>query len=670
MTTFTEKTLTNLFEGALDVDGDTISIYRINGAIPPSWPHSVDLPQGSVNLAQDGTITYDDGLGAGGAASGPPNLVPNGSFTYTLWDDQDESEAYTATVTLEEGGFTSTAPAKPAVLTTSAEQAASFDVTLPADPDDGGVAITKRVLSIMPEADFNAGNYANAVYHNNFSAQETRTIDAGSYGAISSSQTHILRWKALNSSTDNNGHGPYCDPVTVTLAVQSNAPSFTTQPSLTGAPFSVGDTVALNLGAGTGDNAVTATVEYFRLGSVSKVGALSGLNWNSAGSQPGILYFRVRLTDDVSGLSTLSNEITTNLSAATGSTSVKDQVIALFGTSGRNSANALQTLTSANAPAGVNFGATAKGVKYAQISAAGVVLQDFLIDSRTIFLNAHNVTIRNCEFTEGTLAGDGGDRYIDIKNGMNNFVIEDNNFSGKQGLGNGIGAFIFQRPTAGTGGIIRRNRSRWFGQDAFKISGGVLMEENVFYAPSNLTTLPLGPYNSNYTYQQGDVIQSGLKHYVSLANNNQGNPLNDGSKWGYRDPHYDTVNAFENTSPSTIRRNLFLLDPQDPMIPAAERSHAVGCNSALWIVRNQSTANSTSYQQMVIEENVLLKFNTYFGNPPIGISSSGGGVWVKPDFIGNYVDDNIQGLYATPTTASSANWGVNYDATSGATISP
>jgi len=64
-------------------------------------------------VAQDGTITYDDGLAGGGAASGPPNLVSNGSFTFTLWDDQDASETYTATVTLEEGGFTSTAPAKP-----------------------------------------------------------------------------------------------------------------------------------------------------------------------------------------------------------------------------------------------------------------------------------------------------------------------------------------------------------------------------------------------------------------------------------------------------------------------------------------------------------------------------------------------------------------------------
>jgi len=99
-------------------------------------------------------------------------------------------------VTLEEGGFTSTAPAKPTVLSTSSVQATSFDVTLPADPDDGGVPITKRVFSAMPEADYNAGNYANAIYLNNFSAQETRTIDAGVYGAIGSSQTHILRWKA------------------------------------------------------------------------------------------------------------------------------------------------------------------------------------------------------------------------------------------------------------------------------------------------------------------------------------------------------------------------------------------------------------------------------------------------------------------------------------------
>jgi len=152
---------------------------------------------------------------------------------------------------------------------------------------------------------------------------------------------------------------------------------------------------------------------------------LSGLNWNSAGSQPGVLYFRVRLTDDVTGAFTLSNEVTTSLSASGGSTSVKDQVIALFGTSGRNSSNTLQPLTSSNKPAGVSFGTTAKGVQYVTIGASGVLLQDYLIDSRTVFLNADNVTIRNCKFTQGTLAGDGGDRYIDIKAGVDNFTIED-----------------------------------------------------------------------------------------------------------------------------------------------------------------------------------------------------------------------------------------------------
>jgi len=157
---------------------------------------------------------------------------------------------------------------------------------------------------------------------------------------------------------------------------------------------------------------------------------------------------------------------------------------------------------------------------------------------------------------------------------------------------------------------------------------------------------------------------------VSLADNNQGNPLSDGSKWGYRDPHYDIINPFECTSPTTIRRNLFLLDPQDAMIPAAERSHAVGCNSAIWAIRNASTNNSTTYTGLTIQENVFLGFNTYYGNPPIGVSSSGGGIWVNPDVIGNYIDDNSQGLYATPPTAGSTNWGVNYDATTGATISP
>jgi len=204
----------------------------------------------------------------------------------------------------------------------------------------------------------------------------------------------------------------------------------------------------------------------------------------------------------------------------------------------------------------------------------------------------------------------------------------------------------------------------------FKISGGALVEENVFYAASNLTVLPLGPYDSNYNYKKDDVIQDGNKHRVSKTNNNQGNPLSNSTHWLYIDPHYDVINVFECTSPVTLRRNLLVLDNQHAMVPAAERSYAVGCNSSIWAVRNKSNNNSTNYVGLTIEENVFLGYNTYSANPAIGISSAGGGVWVNPDVIGNYIDVNSQGRYATSSTASVANWGVNYDATTGAIANP
>ena len=670
MTIYAEKTLTSLLEGALDVDGDPISVRRINGTVPSSWPYSVGLPGGAALVEQDGTILYDD---LGDASNHPDRAQANGAFTYTLWDGQDESIAYTASIVLENQTATITAPAQPLGVTVANETSSSFEVTLPVDPDDGGSSIFRRVLAILPEDEYLLGDFSNAVYFNDLNAQETRTITASIYSPISSSTSHVVRWKAVNTSTDNSGHGPYSDPVVATLPAASSAPVFTTQPSFNGSSFTAGNTITLDLGTGTGDNAVTASIEYFRLGSVSKTSELSGLNWNSSGEGAGTLFFRTRLTDTVTGSFTLSNQVTATLTASGGTGSIKDQVIALFGTSGRNSVNSIQNLNAGTAPAGVSVNA---GANIATISGTGVVLQDYIINDLTVFLNSNNVTVRQCRITEGTYQhANPSKRLFDIKSNVKNFLFEDNDFAGVKGFGNGVGSGIFQRPltssASGTGGIIRRNRFKYFGQDVIKTTGGVLVEENVIYSPSNIDTTPSGRWNASTSYSLDEIVKhtSNEKHYVSRVNNNQGNSLNDSSKWRYYDPHYDLINPFENTLPSTFRRNLILRNPQDPLIPASERSYAVGSVNALRLIRNQSTNNTTFYAALLLEENVLQGRNPYFSGPPIQAASTGGN-WVKPTITGNYIDADASGSYAHPSTASSVSWGVNYDTTTGAVIFP
>lgn len=619
-------------------------------------------------ISQDGSVVFDDEINDPTSA-GLPTPLANGSFNFTLWDGEDESAVYTASVALEGVGEPITAPAQPAGVIPSAIISDAFDVTLPVDPDDGGDPIIRRVVSVMPQSDYNAGNYTNAVYMNDFAAQETRTIDAGNYAAIGAAQSHVLRWKAINSSTDNNGHGAYCDPVGLTLVATANAPVFTTQPSFSAGSFTVGDTVTLSLGSGTGDNSVTATIEYFRLGSVSKTGSLSGLDWDSAGAPPGTLYLRTRLTDDVTYASTLSDEISVPLAAVVGTGGIKGQVLALFGTSGRNSGVALQTLTSGNAPSGVSVSTNS-----VTISGSGVTLANYLIHDKTVFINGDNPTIRQCVFTEGPWQhAVSNRRIIDIKSNIKNFLIEDNDFEGVKGLGAGVSSALFQRPltstASGVGGIIRRNRFKWFGQDAVKTTGGVLIEENVFYAESNVAAIPSGRWNSGTTYGLNEVVKatSGEKHYISLSSGNRGNALSNGSKWQFFDPHYDFITTYENTIASTIRRNLFLLDNQDSLIPTSDRSFAVGAVNAFRVLRNGG--NTTPFRTLLIEENVVKGRNTYFAGVPIQAANTGG-TWIKPTIVGNYFDENGRGEYAHASTAAAVSWGVNYDYTTDAAINP
>ncbi len=496
--------------------------------------------------------------------------LPEGAFALRLQHKVTSELMFEQLIKNSSIGYPPThAPAKPDDPIISNLESDSFDVMLPCDPSDGGDQIIRRVVSIMPETEYLMGDFSNAVYLNNFSALEIRKIDVNNYPSISSYQSHVVRWKSVNMSTVNNGHGPYSDPLAVTLI----------------------------------------------------------------------------------------------------SSGIKEQVIALFETSGRTSVNTIQNLNSANAPAGVSVSSN-----IVSVTADGTILQDYIIHDKTIFINADNVTIKQCLITEGDyLHSFNNKRIIDISPNVKYFLIESNDFEGVKGLRAGVSSAVFQRPltlqTAGTGGVIRTNSFKWLGQDAVKTSGGVLIEENIFYAESNVLVIPSGRWLANVNYGLHEVVKhtSTEKHYISLASNNQGNSLSDNSKWQYYDPHYDFITTFENTISSTIRRNLFLLDNGDLMIPQAEQSFAVGAVNAIRIVRN--SGNLTPFQTLRIEENVMLGFNTYFSGIPIQAANTGG-VWLKPFLQGNYIDANDRGEYTHQSTPSAVLWGINYDATTDQIINP
>jgi len=99
MTTYVEKNSLSLLTGASDPDGDVVTVRRINGAEIVSWPYTVDLSVGSVNVTEEGTVTFDDEGSTVGHPGGGDSMA-NGTFTYRLWDGILESPPYTASIEL------------------------------------------------------------------------------------------------------------------------------------------------------------------------------------------------------------------------------------------------------------------------------------------------------------------------------------------------------------------------------------------------------------------------------------------------------------------------------------------------------------------------------------------------------------------------------------------
>lgn len=125
MTTYSESADQTLLTGAVDQEGDPIRVRRVDGQIV-DWtqsPHIVTLPVGRLRMWDDGTVRFDDlGSSAGHPAAG--QTAANGSFTFTLWDGQDESSEYTCTVSLTATGTGNQPPV-------GQNHSLQFDVTAP-----------------------------------------------------------------------------------------------------------------------------------------------------------------------------------------------------------------------------------------------------------------------------------------------------------------------------------------------------------------------------------------------------------------------------------------------------------------------------------------------------------------------------------------------------------
>ncbi len=99
MTTYNERNSFSLLTGSSDFDNDPLTVRQVDDVVITEWPHIIDLATGCIEIQEDGTVTFDD--------KNRPDLNPNvgepldlGSFTYTLWDGEDETDPSTATITL------------------------------------------------------------------------------------------------------------------------------------------------------------------------------------------------------------------------------------------------------------------------------------------------------------------------------------------------------------------------------------------------------------------------------------------------------------------------------------------------------------------------------------------------------------------------------------------
>lgn len=154
MAVYSEKYLTTLLSGATDPENDPVSIYRINNAIINSWPHSVSLTEGSVFVHQTGVVEYDDG-GSSGGHPAPGQVAAVGTFSFTIWDGQDESPEYTANIQLSgltNAGYTPTGPTDFGALTRAGDGGIGLPAGETTIANAGGTNLTVSGGFVVPSS--------------------------------------------------------------------------------------------------------------------------------------------------------------------------------------------------------------------------------------------------------------------------------------------------------------------------------------------------------------------------------------------------------------------------------------------------------------------------------------------------------------------------------------
>ena len=203
MTTYTEKSALSLLTGATDLDGDAISVRRINGAVIASWPHQVVLPEGRVSVTAAGVVTYDD---EGDIAGHPPGgqSSANGSFTFTLWDGTDESPTYTCSVQLNGATVVATGPVSAGLV---ARWAADQGVTLSGADVIGWTDVAGgRGLSVIGTPKIGAAPTGAATMV--IEADEGFTgANLAGFPTGAAARTMVLAWKPTGNQAFYSGFG-------------------------------------------------------------------------------------------------------------------------------------------------------------------------------------------------------------------------------------------------------------------------------------------------------------------------------------------------------------------------------------------------------------------------------------------------------------------------------
>jgi len=479
-----------LLDNVSDPDvADVHSVFRIEGAeVSSITPIDglIPMPLTSGFIAT-GTVFVDISTGQVFRDDQDPN-IPEGDFTFSVTDGSAESN--TEVCSILNTMIATDVPDKPNPFILASVGAGAFDLTMPADPNDNNSPMISRPAIVMPKSEFDGQIWDGSYYwFDDMVPGETRTFDASNYPGISVEGNHVAFWRGKNAV----GTGPESDNVDIPLTMVANAPTIAVEPSFIGTPYVVGDVVNVDIGTATGDNAVTPIIDFFQKnGSNIPSVTVANPTWQSVAPN-GVLQFRVKWTDDVTGEVAFSQVISTSLSAQVGTMSILDLVKNNYVTSGRNSGAPLIPVTPQNHPAGVTFDQSAKGVPLMIINGQGVTFLNRSVTGYNILIRADDFSAQDCVFNEGVFPdGTTSGHIMDAFPGIDRTIVESCDFIGNiatSGLTRGVSSAFKYRQNIGTGHELRGCRFKYLGQDGVKPAGGLLMEENAFHSFSNIPTL-------------------------------------------------------------------------------------------------------------------------------------------------------------------------------------